>query len=132
MLFRSIAAGIKDSDFFVALACSAITAAPVQRAAVRQHWQEMQLAGLGPDGVTVVEGIADLVYREDDNTLVIVDYKTDRRVRRETLEAYWAQLSIYADLIGQATGERVGRLELVFCRPGGAAVVDRPLSDRSR
>ena len=82
--------------------------------------------------MTVVEGIADLVYREDDNTLVIVDYKTDRRVRRETLEAYWGQLSVYADLVGQANGGRVGRLELVFCRPGGAAVVDRPLSDRSR
>ena len=49
-------------------------------------------------------------------------------VKQETLEAYWAQLSIYADLIRQATGEYVSRLELVFCRPGDAVVVPAPFS----
>ena len=88
----------------------------------------MQLAGIGPDGTTVIEGVADLVYRDDDGALVIVDYKTDVGVKQETLEAYWAQLSIYADLIRQATGEYVSRLELVFCRPGDAVVVSRSFS----
>ena len=85
----------------------------------------MQLAGLGPDGTTVVEGIADLVYRDPDGGLVIADYKTDVGVAAHTLEAYWAQLAIYADLLRKATGERVVRLELVFCRVGAAAVIAR-------
>ncbi|NDZ92850.1 UvrD-helicase domain-containing protein [Streptomyces sp. SID6673] len=117
-------AGIVDAKHFVALARSALESEPVQRAAVREHWKEMQLAGLGPDGTTVVEGIADLVYRDDDG-LVIADYKTDVGVSAHTLEAYWAQLAIYADLLRNATGERVTRLELVFCRVGPAAVVAR-------
>lgn len=120
--------GLADVDFFVDLACSAIAADPVQHAGMRPHWQEMQLAGIGPDGTTVIEGVADLVYRDDDGALVIVDYKTDVGVKQETLEAYWAQLSIYADLIRQATGEYVSRLELVFCRPGDAVVVSRSFS----
>ena len=92
----------------------------------------MQLAGSGPDGVTVVEGIADLVYRDDDGSLVIVDYKTDVGVSADTLEAYWAQLAIYADLLRNATGETVSRLQLVFCRPGQAAVVERALRPAER
>ncbi|ETA04872.1 UvrD-helicase domain-containing protein [Gordonia alkanivorans] len=125
-------AGVVDVDHFVALARSALQSAPVQRAAVREHWKEMQLAGPGPDGATVVEGIADLVYRDDDGSLVIVDYKTDVGVSAETLEAYWAQLAIYADLLRNATGEKVSRLQLVFCRPGQAAVVERALRPADR
>ena len=73
----------------------------------------------------MVEGIADLVYRDPDGGLVIADYKTDVGVAAHTLEAYWAQLAIYADLLRKATGERVVRLELVFCRVGQAAVLAR-------
>ncbi|MDV3208670.1 MAG: PD-(D/E)XK nuclease family protein [Rhodococcus ruber] len=77
------------------------------------------------DSDTVVEGIADLVYREDDGTLVIVDYKTDVAVTHETLEAYWTQLTLYAELLTRAAGERVGALQLVFVRAGEAYVLDR-------
>lgn len=46
-----------------------------------RHWPHLgrrcNSPGSLPDGVTVVEGIADLVYRDDDGTLVIADYKTD-------------------------------------------------------
>lgn len=119
------AAGLSGIEHFVALARSALKSEPVRRSAEREHWREMQLAGLGPDGDTVVEGIADLVYRDDDGSLVIVDYKTDVGVSQDTLEAYWAQLAIYAELLRQATGERMSRLELVFCRVGEAVVVTR-------
>lgn len=127
---RSVALseGLADADFFVALARSAATSEPVRRASVGEYWQEMQLAGVGPDGVTVVEGIADLVYRDENGSLVIADYKTDIGVAQETLEAYWAQLSIYAELLATATGERVSRLELVFCRVREAVVVTRELA----
>lgn len=118
-------AGLVDLDRFLLLAKSVFSSEPVQRAATREHWQEMQLSGMSPDETIVVEGIADLVYREDDGSLVIVDYKTDVGVTEKTLEAYWTQLSVYADLLGRATGETVSRVVLVFARPVSAGVLER-------
>lgn len=118
-------AGLVDLDRFVLLAKSVLESEPVQRAAAREHWQEMQLAGMSPDESIVVEGIADLVYREDDGSLAIVDYRTDVGVTAETLEAYWTQLSVYADMLTRASGERVSRVVLVFPRPDSAAVLER-------
>ncbi|GAB90606.1 UvrD-helicase domain-containing protein [Gordonia rhizosphera] len=117
--------GIADVEHIAALARSALASEPVRRSAEREHWREIKLAGLGPDGTTVIEGIADLVYREDDGSLVIVDYKTDVGVSAATLQAYWAQLAIYANLLARATEEQVAKLELVFCRVGKAEVASR-------
>ncbi|MGB7238578.1 MAG: PD-(D/E)XK nuclease family protein [Rhodococcus sp. (in: high G+C Gram-positive bacteria)] len=85
-------AGLVDVDRFVLLAKSVFESEPVKRAAVREHWQEMQLTGMSPHESIVVEGIADVVYREGDGSFVIVDYKTDVGVTAETLEGYWTQL----------------------------------------
>lgn len=46
-------------------------------------------------------------------------------VTSKTLEAYWTQLSVYADLLSRATGERVRQLVLVFARLEVAAVLQR-------
>lgn len=124
------AAGLSDLTGFVAVAKSALNSAPVKRAATREHWQEMQLAGSLPDSDTVVEGVADLVYREDDQSLVIIDYKTDVAVSEHTLEAYWAQLSVYADLLTRVAGERVSALVLLFLRSEGAEVLERRFDTR--
>ncbi|WP_186629403.1 exodeoxyribonuclease V subunit beta [Rhodococcus sp. BP22] len=118
-------AGLVDLDRFVHLAKSVFSSEPVMRASAREHWQEMQLAGMSPGETIVVEGIADLVYREDDRSLVIVDYKTDVGVTAETIEAYWTQLAVYADLLERATGELVRAMALVFARPVSAAVLRR-------
>jgi ATP-dependent helicase/nuclease subunit A len=118
-------AGLVDFDRFLLLAKSVFSAEPVQRAAAREHWHEMQLAGMSPNETIVVEGIADLVYREDDGSLVIVDYKTDVGVTAKTLEASWTQLSVYADLLGRATGETVSQLVLVFARTSSAESLTR-------
>lgn len=118
-------AGLVDLGRFVLLAKSVFSSEPVQRAGAREHWQEMQLAGMSPHETIVVEGIADLVYREDDGSLVIVDYKTYVGVTATTLEAYWTQLSVYADLLARATGETVSRGILVFARSEIADVVTR-------
>ena len=48
----------------------------MQRAAAREHWRESYVGTVQEDG-TVLEGFVDLIYREDDGSLVIVDYKTD-------------------------------------------------------
>lgn len=107
------------------LAKSVFSSEPVMRAVAREHWREMQLAGMSPDGTVVVEGIADLVYREDDESLVIVDYKTDIGGTGETLEAYWTHLAVYANLHIRAAGEQVRRVVLVFARPDHATVLSR-------
>jgi ATP-dependent helicase/nuclease subunit A len=87
----------------------------------------MPLYGMAPDGETAIEGIADLVYRDGDG-LVIADYKTDLGVTAATVDAYFTQLGIYASLLSKATGERVTRVELVFCRAIGAHVIVRVLN----
>ncbi len=46
------AAGLVDVKHFVETVRSAFASEPVRRAAEREHWREMQLAGLGPDGVS--------------------------------------------------------------------------------
>lgn len=119
------AAEIDAADRFAALVRSALESAPVRAAADREHWQEMALAGPARDSDLVVEGIADLVYRADDGTLVIVDYKTDVGVSAATLEAYWTQLSVYADLLRRMAGETVSALVLVFLREERARVLER-------
>lgn len=48
----------------------------VRRAATRQHWRE-SFVGRAIDDGTVVEGFVDLMYREEDGTIVVVDCKTD-------------------------------------------------------
>ncbi|MEU2004572.1 UvrD-helicase domain-containing protein [Rhodococcus sp. NPDC019627] len=119
------AAGLQDTTRFVAVARSALMSEPVRRAAVREHWREMPLAGTVPGVDVVVEGIADLVYRDDDGSLVVVDYKTDLGVSTQTLEAYWAQLSVYADLLTRVADEQVSALVLVFLRTAEAEVLER-------
>ncbi|AFR49077.1 UvrD-helicase domain-containing protein [Gordonia sp. KTR9] len=123
--------GIEDVEHFVDTIRSTLASEPVRRAADREHWREMQLAGLGPDGTTVIEGIADLIYREDDGSLVVVDYKTDVGVSATTLEQYWSQLSIYAHLVTTVAGERVSALKLVFSRAGESAVLSRTAERRA-
>jgi len=55
---------------------SALESGIVRRAATRRHWRESFVGNVLDDG-TVVEGFVDLMYREDDGTIVVVDYKTD-------------------------------------------------------
>lgn len=114
-----------DTSTLAAMARSALAAEPVVRAASRPHWLELpvsavrDLPGTGP---IIVEGVADLVFREEDGSLVIVDFKTDQGMAVESVEAYWTQLNAYADLIAQASGETVSALYLVFCRENPATV----------
>jgi ATP-dependent helicase/nuclease subunit A len=117
------AAGLDNPRLLASLARNALDAEPVARASSRDHWLELPVTAF--DGTVVLEGIADLVYREDDGSLVIVDFKTDVKIREESLEKYWRQLRAYAELIATATGESVSRLDLVFCRESPARVISR-------
>ena len=112
--------GLESAADLEACARSAMSAVPVRRAAERRHWNELPVA-VERDGV-VIEGIIDLLYREDDGSLVIIDFKTDVQMSEATQSAYWQQLSLYAELLAETTGERVSELVLVLCRPSFADV----------
>lgn len=60
----------------------------------------------------MIKGIIDLMF-EDENGIVIVDYKSDRGVSEERLrERYSVQLRLYCSAIGLITGKRVAEAYL--------------------
>ncbi|MGH3483480.1 MAG: UvrD-helicase domain-containing protein [Nocardioidaceae bacterium] len=110
-------------DIVRALVESALASEPVRRAATRPHWRE-PFVGIHQDDGTVLEGFVDLVYRDDDGRLVIVDYKTDSipaaAIGGRT--AYYApQLAAYEQAIAEATSAIVSAKPL-FLHPDGAAI----------
>ena len=119
-----LAEGVLDeTELVTALVRSALASEAVKRAAVREHWRESWLATVQDDG-RVLEGIADLIYREDDGTLVIIDYKTDAvpgPAIDKRVSFYRAQIRAYTEMLGAAAGHHVeGRL--LFLHPAGSVV----------
>ena len=105
---------IEYADVVTALVRSALASEVVQRAAHREHWRESYIGTLQPDG-TVLEGFVDLIYREDDGTLIIVDYKTDAipAAALDARVAYYApQIQAYSDMLPNP-----GRPLLLFLAP---------------
>jgi ATP-dependent exoDNAse (exonuclease V) beta subunit len=126
---QCLAEGVADHQPVVAALCrSALDSPTVRAAAERVHWQETYAATTLRDG-RVLEGFVDLVYADDDGSLVVVDYKTDA-VPAEAIETrtalYRPQMAAYVRALEDATGRTVSRAVLVFCRPEGS--VDRTLS----
>lgn len=137
---RAAAHGIADhADAVGAMVARALAAPVVQRAGARRHHKELWLAtslGAGErDGI--FEGFADLLV-EDDDGLVVVDYKTDRVPDAATLaslvERHVLQVAAYAVAVEAATGRPVVRCVLVFA--GGAEPIERVVDgvalDRAR
>lgn len=74
---QCIAEGLVGYEEMVrSLVQSALDSEVIQRAAARRHWREQYVATVEDDG-TVLEGYIDLVFLDDDGSLVVVDYKTD-------------------------------------------------------
>jgi ATP-dependent exoDNAse (exonuclease V) beta subunit len=115
---QCLAEGVMDyADVVTALVRSALASEVVQRAAEREHWRESYIGTLQPDG-TVLEGFVDLIYREDDGTLIIVDYKTDAipAAALDARVAYYApQIQAYSNIL-----PNTGRPVLLFLAPTGA------------
>ncbi|HET6293157.1 MAG TPA: 3'-5' exonuclease, partial [Kribbella sp.] len=108
---------IEYADVVTALVRSALASDVVARAAAREHWRESYVGIPQPDG-TVLEGFIDLIYREDDGTHVIVDYKTDA-IPAAALDSriahYAPQLQAYTTMLPNP-----GRPILLFLAPTGA------------
>jgi ATP-dependent helicase/nuclease subunit A len=108
-----------------ALARSGWEAPSVRRAAEREHHKETYVGTT--IGGQLVEGYIDLLYRDDDGSLVVIDYKTDADPSPQTVLAYQTQLAVYARALADATNTPISRCVLVFCREDGAVERDVPL-----
>ena len=104
---------------------SALNSEVVKRAAAREHWRESYVGMLQEDG-TVLEGFIDLIYREDDGSLVIVDYKTDDApdAALPSRVGYYApQLNAYRSIVETAIHKPTSPPVLVFARTTRAASI---------
>ncbi len=99
---------------------AALDSSIVRRAAKGRHWRETYVGTTLDDG-TLLEGYIDLVFEDDDGSLVIVDYKTDS-VPDGALPArvavYLPQMAAYAQALEQATAKTVESTVLLFVGPG--------------
>ena len=72
----------------------------------------------------MLEGIIDLMYREEDGSVVIVDYKTDAipaAALQIRADFYGPQIRAYARAVRAATGAQVSGI-LLFLHPERPAV----------
>jgi ATP-dependent exoDNAse (exonuclease V) beta subunit len=120
-----VAEGVERyAEVVTALVRSALASEMVQRAAARRHWREMYVGTVQDDG-TVVEGYVDLIYEEDDGSLVIVDYKTDAipaGAVDSRVEYYAPQLRAYARMLGEATAAGPVEARIAFLGPSTSHV----------
>lgn len=116
---QTVAEGLTGHEATVqALVQSAVASELVQRAASRPHWREQYLGTLTDDG-SVLEGYIDLIFRDDDGSLVIVDYKTDAVPAgglASRVTYYRPQMDAYVRCLTAATGSTV-HAELLFLHP---------------
>ena len=61
----------------------------------------------GSDQAVLIQGIIDAYFEEEDG-LVLLDYKTDYiKTKEELIRRYEKQLKVYADALEQMTGKKV-------------------------
>ncbi|MGY1709118.1 UvrD-helicase domain-containing protein [Geodermatophilus sp. SYSU D00758] len=120
---QCVSEGVEShADVVTALVRSALSSELVQRAAAREHWREMYVGTVQADG-TVLEGYVDLVYREDDGTLVIIDYKTDAipaEAVASRAQYYAPQIKTYGQILTAAGASAAVDRRLAFLTPSGA------------
>ena len=129
---QAVAEGVAQHEAVVVDLCrQALASDVVALAATRRHWREMYVGSELDDG-TVVEGYIDLVYAEDDGSLVVVDYKTDALLDANIdarVEVYRPQMAAYVHALSRATGVPVRGAVLLFLHPTGHAVRNLPADE---
>jgi ATP-dependent helicase/nuclease subunit A len=117
---RATAQGVAaHADQVTAMVEAALASPTVRAGADRRHWRELFVAV--PVGDGVLEGFVDLVV-DDNDGLIVVDYKTDRAGDAASLQSaatrYRPQVASYALALEEATGRVVHRCVLVFVGDG--------------
>ncbi len=122
---QCLAEGVTDhAEMVTALVRTALDSDLVKRAAARDHWRESYVGTVQDDG-TVLEGLVDLIYREDEGSLVVVDYKTDAipgAAMPSRAGYYKPQMDAYRSALTGATGFPIQTV-LLFLRPGTSSHV---------
>jgi CRISPR/Cas system-associated exonuclease Cas4 (RecB family) len=110
----------------VELVQAALRSETVRAACATQYWRETYVAV--PVEEVTLEGYVDLVYRDAEGALVVVDYKTDAIESDAQLATrlahYSVQAAAYAIAVAAATGERVSRCIFLFLSPNGVREVE--------
>lgn len=121
---QSIAEGVVgNQDLVRALVGSALASEEVRAAATLEHWREMYVGTTQDDG-TILEGFMDLVVRDPDGMLTVIDYKTDAVPAGgigSRVEYYRPQMDAYRRALHRATGAVV-TTKLLFLHPERPAV----------
>jgi len=120
---QTVAEGVVEfTGLVTALVQSTLGSDVVKRAAAREYWRESYVGMVQEDG-TVLEGFVDLIYREDDGSLVVVDYKTDDTPDGALASrvAYYApQVNAYRTIVQTASDGPTAAPMLVFARESKA------------
>jgi ATP-dependent helicase/nuclease subunit A len=120
---QSVAEGlVGKEDLIRSLVRSALESEVVKRAAASQHWRETYVGTVQDDG-TILEGYVDLIYRENDGSLTVVDYKTDAvpaGAIPSRVVYYQPQMDAYRECLTASTGGAVSTT-LLFLNPIAAA-----------
>jgi ATP-dependent helicase/nuclease subunit A len=125
----AIAAALRVSgEEVLRFANAALSTEPIRRASVAVEKLREAYLGIQRDGV-LLEGILDLVFRNADGTVEVVDYKTDRVADSVAAEAkmqagYREQGLAYAELVESALGQRPAHVWFIFVRADPVAVID--------
>ena len=124
---QAVAEGIPDRDNEIAkLVGAAVNSDIVRRAVASQRlWREVPVSA--PTGDGALHGFIDLLFQEDD-ALVIVDYKTDAVDPEEADRAsarYRLQGGAYAHAIRQMTGKPVKEVVFLYLHPSS----EKPIPD---
>jgi ATP-dependent helicase/nuclease subunit A len=102
------------------MAATALQTTVVRRAVASGNYYREIFASVHLENV-LIEGYIDLLFEEDDG-LVIVDYKTDNVENEAALlkdqERYTMQAGIYAFTVNEVTGRLVREVVLIFLRSG--------------
>jgi ATP-dependent exoDNAse (exonuclease V) beta subunit len=103
-----------------AAARRALGSETIRRAHARRVLRETPIAYV--EGDVLVEGTIDLVYEEDDGSLVVVDFKTDAVAGPAEAAAraidYRQQMALYAAGLERATGRTVREMVVLFLEIG--------------
>ena len=124
--------GITDEDRkaeIIRLAEMALQADIIREVSTREHLKEIYTAAPLADG-RLIYGYIDLVFRDGNGDLAIIDYKTvkDFDAFRESKDKHCCQMAAYALALEKSTGLAVSRCVLVVLPRKGSEASEEDIS----
>ena len=85
------------------------------------HFSRLVPAGAGSSAL--LQGVVDLMF-EENGALVLIDFKSDRQIREESVRQYTRQLAVYAEALEAIMQQPVSQRALFFLQSGRTIFVD--------